>query len=128
MLNFVSENFDMIVRGVAALLIGVVSGGVHAIWSLRTNVPIVTTLTLNIKKRLGRHRSAPPPKKNDLTWFLASLFGSGASGVVVASLLDGKRGIALYFIGLFLSLFPSIAVIVVALIVVVVAVVWNTFN
>jgi hypothetical protein len=113
----------MILRGLAALLVGVVAGGVHAIWSLHTYVPILSALTRNAREKIGIHRPAPPPKKSDFKWFLTSLFGFGASGVVAANLLDGKRGIALYFIGLFLGLVPSIAVIVLALI----GLVWLAF-
>ena len=43
---------------------------------------------------------------------------------MAANLLDGKRGIALYFIGLFLGLAPSIGVIVLALI----GLIWLVFN
>jgi hypothetical protein len=124
MLKFISENFEMILRGLAAFLVGVVAGGVHAIWSLHTYVPILSALTRNAREKIGRHRPAPPPKKSDFKWLLTSLFGFGAAGVVAASLLDGKRGIALYFIGLFLGLVPSIGVIVLALI----GLVWLVFN
>ena len=124
MLKFISEYFEMILRGLAELLVGVVSGGIHAIWSLHTYVPILSTLTLNAREKIGKHRPAPPPKKSDFKWFLTSLFGLGTAGAVAANLLDGKRGIALYFIGLFLGLFPSIAVIVLALI----GLVWLLFN
>jgi len=60
MLKFISENFEMILRGLAALLVGVVSGGIHAIWSLHTYVPILPTLTLNAREKIGKHRPAPP--------------------------------------------------------------------
>lgn len=124
MLIISSENFEMILRGLAALLVGVISGGVHAIWSLHTYVPTLSSLTHNVREKIGSHRPVPPAKKGDLKWFLTSLFGSGGAGAVAASLLDGKRGIALYFIGLFLGLVPAITVVVLALI----GLVWLVFN
>lgn len=73
-------------------------------------------------------RRSASPNNRDFKWLLSSLFGLGGAGAIAANAIDAKRGLALYFIGLFVGLAPVLATIVFAFVGLVVYVMWQIFN
>lgn len=110
-----TASHELILRCLAVFMVGVVTGAVHSIWSLHTYIPLISDMWRSLRAHLGQLRPKPP-NKGDIKWFLTSLFGFSGAGAVAAGFIDGKRGIALYFVGLCFAVIPVLAAIIAALV------------
>jgi hypothetical protein len=105
---------EYLVKCIAAVLVGIMHGGIHGVWCLRANVPVLSKLLLFVQLGKKGEKVSAPPSRAETKWFLVSRLGVSSAGAGTAAYLAETVGVALFFIGAFIGFCPAVAALIVA--------------